>query len=896
MNETAMFGRRPYSITMALSMAFGQMKQRLFPSPGALPQATMIVAFGQNTSRNCRSRARDSGTATSNCVIHFVAVVTMLMCGRSVQAATDSPFALIPATSTLTGPHSSQHLLVETVTEDRFSGDKTEQAKFSTSDPAVASVDDAGIVRPVSDGEATITATIDGKTATATISVAGMSGDIGRSFRNDVQPILAKVGCSTGACHGALAGKGGFKLSLRGYDAMADYLAVTRGARGRRIEPTDPGRSLLLAKPSMAVPHKGGLRLAVDSAGYETLAQWIAAGTVPPRDDDPRIESLEVFPPEVTLQPGDQQRIVVRAKYSDGRVSDVTPWSKFAATNEAVATVDEDGRITVVGHGGGAVSVWYSSKIVNVRVTSPYAADVPDTVFAEAERHNFIDELVLKQLQMLHLPPASAADDATFIRRAYLDTIGKLPTADEVQAYLVDTTPEKRDRLIDTLLAREEFVDYWAYQWSDLLLVNGTRLRPDAVKSFYLWIRQRVSENTPWDEFARQIVVARGSSLENGATNFYALHQDAETMTENVSQAFLGLSIGCAKCHNHPLEKWTNDQYYAMANLFARVRAKGWGGEPRNGDGVRTLFVSSRGDLIQPATGVQQPPAPLDGEPLAADKDTLDGRREYLADWLTSPENPYFARAIANRVWANFFAVGLVEPIDDLRLSNPASNEELLAATAQYLVDHNYDLKELMRVILQSAAYQRSSIPAEASRADTRNFSHYYPRRLMAEVSLDAISQIAAVPSEFTDIEYLGADFVKTEFYAKGTRALQLYDSAVVSKFLRAFGRHQRLITCQCERSNEPSLVQALHVSNGETILNKLASKEGKVETLLASGVPNYRIIEELYLSALSRYPTDGELAQFLAVLSESPEGERRLVIEDMFWAVLSSREFLFNH
>ena len=414
------------------------------------------------------------------------------------------------------------------------------------------------------------------------------------------------------------------------------------------------------------------------------------------------------------------------------------------------------------------------------------------------------------------------------------------------------------------------------------------------MKAFYGWIRKRVEENTPWDEFARQIVVARGSSLENGATNFYALHQDAESMTENVSQAFLGLSIGCAKCHNHPLEKWTNDQYYAMANLFARVRAKGWGGEARNGDGARTLFVADRGDLVQPSKGVPQPPAPLDAEPLAADD--ADDRREYLAEWLTSPTNPYFARAITNRVWANFFGVGLVEPIDDLRLSNPASNEELLGAAAKFLVDHKFDLKALMREILQSAAYQRSSIPVGASRDDTRNYSHYYPRRLMAEVSLDAISQVTAVPTEFTEIEYPGADFVKTEFYAKGTRAVQLYDSAVVSRFLRTFGRNQRVITCQCERSNEPSLVQALHISNGDTILKKLEAKDGKIEALLTSGLPNYRIIEELYLAALSRYPTDRELTPLLATMNDAPASERRAVLEDVFWAVLSSREFLFNH
>jgi hypothetical protein len=822
----------------------------------------------------------------------FVWLVTLTICFSAY--AGDANLALLPGTSTLSGSHSIQQLVVENVADTHYTGDRTEKAKFATSDEHVATVDDAGVVYPVGNGQATITATIDGQPATSVITVVGMERDPGRNFRNDVQPLLAKMGCSMGACHGALAGKGGFKLSLRGYDALADYAAITRAARGRRIEPSDPGRSLILLKPTMAVPHKGGLRFEPDSSAYEILSQWIANGAAPPADGDPRIESLDVFPNEVTLHPQDRQQIVVRAKYSDGHTSDVTRWAKFSATNEAVAGVSDDGRITCNGHGGGAVSVWYSSKIINVRITSPYDTQIPANVFTEAKRRNFIDEQVLAQLQVLHLPPALPADDATFIRRAFVDTIGKLPTADEVRAFLSDGAPDKRDRLIEALLARDEFVDYWAYQWSDLLLVNGTRLRPEAVKAFYKWIREQVKSNTPWDEFARQIVLAKGNSLENGATNFYALHQDPEEMTENISQAFLGLSIGCAKCHNHPLEKWTNDQYYAMANMFARVHAKGWGGEARNGDGLRTLFVSSRGDLVQPAKGVPQPPAPLDGKPLPADSEK--DRREDLAAWLTSADNSYFARAITNRVWANFLAVGLIEPVDDLRISNPASNEVLLSAATKYLVDQHYDLKSLMRVVLQSATYQASSQPAEASRDETRFYSHYYPRRMTAEVALDAVSQVTAVPSEFTEIEYPGADFQKTEFYPKGTRALQLYDSAVVSRFLRTFGRNQRAITCQCERSNEPSLVQALHISNGDTLRAKLAAKEGKVEALSGSGDPLYRTIEELYLSALARYPKDEEVAQLLAATNAAKESDRRVMIEDLFWAVLSSREFLFNH
>jgi hypothetical protein len=855
-------------------------------------QYSVHLPFGRIRGR-CYSIMRMKCFVSANRLPYFLTTAAVV-CFITISIRAETGFAVLPASSTLIGPHASQQLLVENLAKKHFTGDATPKAKFTTRNAAIATVDEQGIVHPVADGDVTISATVSGQTATAMVTVTGTKREVPRSFRNEVEPVFAKMGCSMGACHGALAGKGGFKLSLRGYDAAADFRTITRGARGRRIEPTDPGSSLILLKPTMNVPHKGGLRFTEDSPAYDILSQWIAAGAPSPRDDDPRIEELEVFPAEVTLRAGDQQRVVVRARYSDGSARDVTQWVKFAATNEAVATVSDDGVIKVLGHGGGAVTAWYSSKIVNVRITSPYDAPVPDSVFAKAPRKNFIDELILKQLQLLRLPPSPPADDATFVRRVYLDTIGKLPTADEVRTFLADPSAEKRTRLIDSLLARPEFVDYWAYQWSDVLLVNGTMLRPEAVKAFYSWIRRQVEQNTPWDQFAREVVTARGSSLENGATNFYALHQDAESMTENISQAFLGLSIGCAKCHNHPLEKWTNDQYYAMANLFARVHAKGWGSEVKMGDGGRTLFVSDRGDLVQPSKGVPQPPAPLDAKPLPVDQ--TGDRRDYLADWLTSPNNPYFARAITNRIWANFFGVGLIESVDDLRLSNPASNEELLAASAKFLVDHHYNLKALMREILQSAAYQRSSIAVGGSRDDTRNYSHYYPRRLMAEVSLDAISQVTAVPSEFSQIEYPGSDFEKTSFYTKGTRALQLYDSAVVSRFLRTFGRNQRVITCQCERSNEPSLVQALHISNGDTILKKLEAKDGKIESLLTSKLPNYRIVEDLYLSALSRYPTDREMTSLLSTMNGATAKDRRAVLEDVYWAVLSSREFLFNH
>lgn len=818
--------------------------------------------------------------------------LTLVMLVADVALA-DNSITVLPAEITLHGPESFQRLLVQRVEGEEVKTQLHEGVELTSSDPAILAVQ-GETLRPVANGTAEITVKSGEMTARATVHVTGMESPHAWSFGNHVQAVLSKAGCNSGSCHGALAGKGGLKLSLRGYDTLKDHHTLTRQARGRRIELADPGRSLLLAKPSGALPHKGGLRFDVDSFEYRVLAEWISAGAPSTSETDPRIERIEVLPKLTTLQPGDKQQILVRAHYSDGRAEDVTRWAKYTSANEAVASVDEGGELTVMGNGEGAISAWFASRIVIARVTAPYANEVANEVYEKLPKRNFIDELVTKQLRRLNLPPSPPASETEFLRRVYLDTIGTLPTAEDVRQFLADASPDKRDKVIESLLSRSEFVDYWTYKWSDVLLLNGQLLRPDAVKAYYQWIHKRVEDNMPWDQFVREVVTAQGSSFENGATNFYALHQDPETMSENVSQAFLGLSIGCAKCHNHPLEKWTNDQYYAMANMFSRVRAKGWGGDFRSGDGNRTLFVVNKGELTQPLTGKPQPPAPLDGEPLSFD--STDDRRVHLANWLTAPENPYFARSIANRVWANFFGVGLVEEIDDMRDSNPASNDELLSAAASYVVENKFDLKTLMRAILQSHTYQRSSEPLPANQDEHRFYSRYYPRRLMAEVMLDAISQVADVPTDFNEIAYPGADKQKTEFYPKGTRALQLYDSAVASYFLKTFGRNDRQITCECERSDEPSMVQVLHISNGDTLNSKLQSKDGRVEKLLSSNLPNYSIIEQAYLISVARYPTDGEMQELLTVMNSTPTDQRRVVIEDLFWSLLSSREFLFNH
>lgn len=820
-------------------------------------------------------------------VVAVIAFVGLSVTGWARDDAADG-ISLLPGAVALSSPESRQTLVVQSRTADGQFGAQVADSSLSSSDEKVVRIEN-GIAIPVANGKATITAKAGDKTATAEVTVSGMDQPFHWSFRNHVESVLSKQGCNAGACHGARAGQKGFRLTLFGFDVDADYTYLTRQAIGRRIVPTDPGRSLILTKPTGLLPHKGGVRLDPSSLEYRVLAEWIAAGAPGPREDDPQIVKVEVLPQYTTQSVGHSQQLVVLAHFSDGHVEDATRWAKYTSVSDTVTGVDERGKVTITGPGEGAIKVWYLNYSAMAFMTVPYPNTVPAETFAQLPRRNFLDDEVNAKLAALNLPPSPSADDATFLRRAYLDTIGTLPTIEEARTFLADDSPDKRDKLIDSLLSRPEFVDYWAFKWSDLLLLSGERLRPKGLETYYAWIRQSVAENKPWDQFVREIVTASGSTHENGAANFYALHQDPESMAETVSQAFLGLSVNCAKCHNHPLEKWTNDQYYGFANLFSRVRAKGWGGDYRSGDGLRVVYTDTQGELIQPSRGTAQPPRPLDGAPVPFD--ATEDRRVPMAQWLTSPENPYFTRAIVNRVWANFFGVGLVEAVDDMRLTNPASNEKLLDAAAAYLVEQKYDLKQLMRAILQSAAYQRASTPLPENQTDERFYSRYYPKRLKAEVLLDAVSQVTAVPTEF---HFLTADGKKGE-KAPVTRAQQLRDVFTDSYFLKTFGQPDRLITCECERSGEPSMTQVLHMLNGDTVNQKLTAAGGAAEKAAAEPSAD-EVLDDLFLAALSRLPADDERQRLSSEISGAKPEEKRQVIEDLYWSVLSSREFMFNH
>jgi hypothetical protein len=809
-------------------------------------------------------------------------ILIFLFLGGVLAAA--PPLAVLPASVELAGPSDTHQLLAEAAVDDHQE-DWTRNARWTSSNPDVARVDQTGVVMPAGDGSATITATASGRTATAAVRVKGVKASFTWSFRNDVIPVLTKMGCNSGACHGALAGKNGFKLTLRGYDPDVDYDTLTRQSAGRRVSLSEPSHSLVLLKPSATIPHGGGRRFAVGSLEYRVLAEWIAAGTPPPAARDPQITGLAVYPASATLKPSAEQQIVVEAKYSDGRVRDVTRWVKFSSSDEGVASVDDWGRVKMNGNGEAAITLWYQSRVLYSRLSVPYPNKVDPAVYSKFQRNNFIDDLVLAKWKALNIAPSVPASDAVFIRRAYLDAAGILPTAEEVENFLADKSPDRGKKLIDSLVERDEYVDYWAYKWSDLLLVSSRKLRPNSMWAFYNWIRDSVKQDKPWNRFAAEIFTENGNTRQMGALNYYVLHKDPIDIAENVTLAFMGQRLTCARCHNHPLEKWTQTQYYQFANLFSRVGLK-------NGDqpGDVIVFAKASGDINHPRLLKPLAPTPLDGQSLALD--SLDNRRNHFAKWLISPENPFFARAVVNRVFANFMGRGLVDPVDDLRATNPASNEELFAALAKDFVAHGYDVKYLVRLIMNSAAYQLASEANATNQSDEKYYSKYIVKRLPAEVLLDAMSQVTGVPTRFNG-------------YPAGTRALQLPDTQVQSEFLASFGRPKRVLCDAAERSSAPSISQALHVINGDTLNKKLSAADGYAALALKMGLSDARILEQLYLSAYSRYPTEAEKTATLAALQKarastgSAEAQRQVrqqALEDMMWSLLTSKEFLFNY
>jgi hypothetical protein len=699
------------------------------------------------------------------------------------------------------------------------------------------------------------------------------------SFLHEVEPILTRAGCNAGTCHGTPSGKNGFRLSLRGYDPTLDLLTLTREVQGRRLDLADPAASLVLRKGTAQVPHEGGRRFAPGSDPYNVLHRWIAEGA---RDDSasaPAVVRLEISPPHRILdEPLRRQPLRVTAHFRDGSRRDVTHLARFSTSAEAAATVDAEGLVEKRQQGEAAVTAEYLGRMATARLLFRDAA--PGFVWTAPPENNYIDHHVFAKLRLLRLEPSPLCSDSEFVRRVFLDAIGKLPSPDEVRAFLADPAPDKRDRLIDALLARPAFADWWALKWTDRLGCNQRFVGKIGAHAYHAWIRQAMVANVPEDEFARAIVTARGGNYAHPPAGFYRRLRTPEARAEEIAQLFLGVRLQCARCHNHPGERWTQEDYYGLAAFFARVRYHDGPFFVQLYDKEETVYEARDGEVVHPRTGRTLAPRFLGGPVALLGPD--DDRREALARWLTSPDNPFFARSAVNRIWYHLLGQGLVEPVDDMRSTNPPSNEELLDALAADFVRHGFDRQHLIRTILRSRTYQLSSTPTPRNADDNRYGSHAQVRLLQAEQLLDAIAAATGAMEKFPG-------------FPLGTSAVALPDGEYKHPFLEAFGRPARAMVCECEREADTNLGQALHLVGGRTVHALLRDPAGRVARLSAASSPDAAVIDELFLASLSRYPT-AEERQVVSTRLASAGDQRRRVLEDVLWALLNHREFLFQH
>jgi hypothetical protein len=725
----------------------------------------------------------------------------------------------------------------------------------------------------------------------AALFFAGSATADGVSFRNDVMAVLSKGGCNSGACHGNQNGKGGLKLSLRGQDPDADFAALTRDALGRRTDPHRPADSLMLLKATGSVPHEGGRRFGADSPEYDILRRWVVAGTPPDGADTPRLKSLEAAPAEAFLvEPAERVKLRVRARFDDGSWRDVTRLSVYEPSNPTT-TVAADGEARREGFGETAVLVRYLDRQATVRLA--WVPERKGFVWRDVPEANYVDKHVFARLRALRMRPSDLCSDEVFLRRVYLDTIGVLPTADQVRAFLADRDPAKREHLIDRLLRRPEFADFWALKWCDLLRTEEKVLDRKGVTVFHHWVRRAIEDGEPLNEFARDLIAGRGSTYSDAPANFYRALRDPQVRAEAVAQVFLGLRLQCARCHNHPFDRWTQDDYYGLAAFFPRVQYRVVENnrldklDTHEFDGEQIVWLAREGEVTHLRTGATVRPR-LPGSAQAVDAE--GDRPRALADWVARPDNPFFARAQANRVWYHLMGRGVVDPIDDFRASNPPANPALLDALADDFAAHRFDLRRLVRTILVSRTYQLSAVPNETNREDETNFSHALLRPLQAEQLLDALARVTGAP-------------VKFDGHPAGTRAGGLPGvrsargrGAAASegeRFLRAFGKPERSLTCECERSEDTTLGQAFQMLSGELLQEMLSEPDNRLGRLLKSDRADADIVEELYLAALCRRPGEKERAAALALLGRAKD--RRAALEDLAWGLLNAKEFLLR-
>jgi len=799
------------------------------------------------------------------CIVWLAA----LLLAAPVAAALE----VYPPAVNLSDATHTQRVIAMVTRADGITIDATANAEVSFEPEGIAQWLGGAIV-PIADGETTAIFTLDGDETRVPVTVTNAAERAPASFQNDVLPVLMRAGCNSGGCHGSADGQNGFGISLFGFDPAFDYISLTRDQHARRINVAVPDESLLLLKPLGAVPHEGGTALEKDSAAYEVLHRWIAEGAVDDSGEAATLEGIRFLPEHAVLSPGDDpQSFLVLADYSDGSQREVTEMAIMSSSDDLTVTISEEGLADPVDHGEAYIMAIFGAFAVVSQVMVVPDADSFEWP-GDAEPANFIDEHVYAKLQNLRIPPAEKADDAVFVRRIYLDILGVLPTIEETRAFLEDDNPGKRAELIDTLLERPEFVDLWAMKWAEALQVRTTNsLDAKGMHRYNDWLRETVAENVPADQFVYDLLTASGGTFTEPASNFYVLETDPNQIGENVAQVFFGIRLQCAQCHDHPFERWTMDDYYSFSSFFAQVGRKG-DSDPREqvifnrGSGsVRNLRDNS---VMQPAF-LGEGPAEVGGR----------DRREVLAEWLTSDENPWFARNLANRVWAHFLGRGIIDPVDDVRVSNPPSHPLLLDALAERLIDYRYDMRALIRDITNSNTYQQSTRPRTPGIRDERNFAYATIRRMPAEQLLDAISMVTETHVKFNALPL-------------GARAVQTANGNTGNYFLDVFGRPDRASACTCDREEDPTLAQTLHLINGATIEQAITAENGLLARLEAEEKPVDAVIEDLYLAAFARYPTDDEVSALAAHVEESED--TKAALEDILWSLLNAKEFVFMH
>lgn len=790
----------------------------------------------------------------------------------AVVVGEPATIGIVPEAFVLNGSRARQQLAVTGQYANKDVRDLTPAVELVSTAPQIVRIE-GSVAYPVANGAAEIIAVVAGKAAKVAVTVKGMDQPDPVSFKNETLAALTKSGCNMGACHGSPSGKGGFRLSLRAYDPVLDIMTLRSEYYGRRTNTVAPDESLLLRKPLMELAHGGGRRLKKNDPSHRILHDWIAEGLQLDKPVEPDVVKIQVLPENRVFQKeGGRQQLIVLAHLADGSVRDVTSIACYSSSAESVGKVNDDGLVDKVSRGETAILARYLDKMATSYIT--FLEDVPGFAWTNPPEKNFIDTLVDQKLKTLQIVPSEICTDEEFVRRAYLDATGRLPTVEESQAFLTEQSPDKRDRLIDTLVDTDDFASFWTLMTGDVLRANSKKLNPTGVQKFRLWLYESIRNDKPLSEFARELLTASGSVYHNPAANYWRASRDPQDATETTAQLFLGIRIQCAKCHNHPFERWTQDNYYGIGAAFVRI-----GRKPGSQANDEVVFVSKGGEVTQPRTGKQMKThLLLKGDvDVPADQD----RRQVFAEWLTAPNNPFFAKASVNRIWGQLMGRGIVEPVDDFRDSNPPSNAPLLDKLTEEFVKNGFSRKWAVKAIMKSRTYQLSSRKNQFNANDEIYFSHANTRLLSAEQLLDAICAVTALPETFP-----GAP--------AGTRATELSEPPADHYFLKIFGQPQREMACQCERSNESNLSQALQMINGPVVHNKLRDAGGRIAKLIAANKSDDEIINELYLAALARKPAPAEMDAAKKHIAGNTD--RKLAMEDIGWALLNSKEFLFQH